>query len=79
MIARRVIEMDARRRCSLAKVGNPDDRVYIVTVDDAGVITMTPANVVPKSGPQSIDDDDDDPRQGIPLVGSGWVRRRRDR
>ena len=46
---RKLIELDSRRRGSLSKVGRPEDRVYIATVDDAGVITLTPAQVVPKS------------------------------
>jgi len=43
----KLITIDARRRVSLMKVGNPEHRFYMATVDDDGTITLTPVHVVP--------------------------------
>jgi hypothetical protein len=45
---RHLITMDSRGRVSLAKLARPEDSIFIVTIEDDGVIVLTPATVVPK-------------------------------
>ncbi len=40
------LQLDDRRRVSLAKIGRRQDWLYIASVDDDGVITLTPAALV---------------------------------
>lgn len=44
----RLLELDSRRRGSLAKMGRPEDTRYLVEVQDDGTIILTPAEVTPK-------------------------------
>jgi hypothetical protein len=46
-----VVEVDARRRISLGRRATHSR--YIITVEDDGVIVLTPAVVVPVTGRQS--------------------------
>jgi hypothetical protein len=41
-----LIDVDARKRCSLGRLTDGHDR-YLGTVDENGVITLTPAEIVP--------------------------------
>ena len=41
-----MLELDERRRASFGRIGNPDHRRYLVSVDPDGTITLTPAVVV---------------------------------
>lgn len=41
------VQLDSRRRVSLAKFGNPEHTRYIATVDEDGSITLVPAVIVP--------------------------------
>ncbi|HMJ75145.1 MAG TPA: hypothetical protein VK507_04185 [Iamia sp.] len=42
-----VVELDSRRRLALGKMGDPAIRHYLVSATDSGVITLTPAVVLP--------------------------------
>ena len=42
-----LIELDARRRAALGGIAKPEHRRYIVAVEPNGVVTLTPAAVVP--------------------------------
>lgn len=45
---RKVLEVDTRRRVTLGKLA--EHNMYIVDVEPGGVITLTPAVVVPRPG-----------------------------
>lgn len=42
-----IVELDGRRRLALGKLGDPAIRHYLVHATDDGVITLTPAVVLP--------------------------------
>lgn len=42
-----LIELDGRRRASLARLGRPEHRRYLARVESDGTIVLTPAAVVP--------------------------------
>jgi hypothetical protein len=42
-----LIELDGRRRASLARLGRPEHRRYLARVEPDGTIVLTPARVVP--------------------------------
>ena len=41
-----LIELDARRRASLGRVGRPEHTRYLVSEEDDGTLILTPATVV---------------------------------
>ncbi len=41
----RLVKLDPRRRVALGKVARPGDNLFLVAVDDDGVITLTPATL----------------------------------
>ena len=45
----KIIELDGRRRAALGSICRPDVDTYVAEVDEAGVITLTPAIAVPLS------------------------------
>jgi hypothetical protein len=45
-----LIELDARGRASLARLGRPEHRRYLARVEADGTIILTPATVVPVRG-----------------------------
>jgi len=46
MTAERLIELDARRRASLAKIGRPEHTRYLARAEPDGTIIMTPVDLV---------------------------------
>jgi hypothetical protein len=42
-----LIELDARGRASLARLGRPEHRRYLARIEADGTIILTPATVVP--------------------------------
>lgn len=52
-----VVECDSRRRVSLAKIGNPAHRYYMVEAGDDGTIRLTPAVIIPASLAKRSTDD----------------------
>jgi hypothetical protein len=42
-----LIELDARGRASLARLGRPEHRRYLARIEADGTIILTPATVIP--------------------------------
>lgn len=51
-----LIELDSRKRCSLGPLALGGRRLYLGTVDEHGVITLTPAVVVEKRSLEALSD-----------------------
>jgi hypothetical protein len=59
---RRVLELDARRRITLGSLAAYDR--YLVTTEEDGTITLTPAIVITAAQARHIEDFLDDPASG---------------
>lgn len=67
------VELDARRRVSLGRVGKKEHTRYRVAEDDMGVLTLTPLITVP------VTTLDDRLREAVAQAEAGQVRPRPDK